>query len=170
MAGKPRDEDDDVVTLEAPSDTNQDREEAAPRDQAFLETKEFLETRSSVESANINNSNPNSNSKQQQRQQIQMQGDVEYLKSHNVHLELDQMIREMLQEKPTEANQWMLRWFLERHRMQCEARYMHNSPQHRPHEDESHDEAPLEGETSGELQQLDSQHSQPEPLSFEGEE
>ena len=64
--------------------------------------------------------------------EAQKMGDLQYLQSHDVHILLDKMIREVLVEKPKDAHKWMLRWFLERHRVQCEERYRHNSPQHRP--------------------------------------
>jgi hypothetical protein len=58
---------------------------------------------------------------------------------------LDKMVRSMLAEKPKEPSTWMLRWFLEQHRLQCEERYRHNSPQHKPkHTDSSYDVSALE--------------------------
>lgn len=58
------------------------------------------------------------------------QGDVaQYVKRHHIHLLLDQLVKDILVEKPKDCNSWMLRWFLERHRLACEERHIRSSPQ-----------------------------------------
>ncbi len=61
----------------------------------------------------------------------------DYVQRHNIHLLLDRMVKDILCEKPNDSDSWMLRWFLEQHRLECEEKHRHNSPQHVPMADRS---------------------------------
>ena len=56
----------------------------------------------------------------------------DYVQQHNIHLLLDRMVKDILTERPQDSDSWMLRWFLEQHRLECEEKHRHNSPQHVP--------------------------------------
>lgn len=75
-------------------------------------------------------------------QQREGSSDVAYLRDHNVHVLLDRLVKEVLVEKPADSSTWMLRWFREQHRLQCEERYRQNSPQHHPNHSDSMNDLP----------------------------
>eukprot|EP00164_Ancoracysta_twista_P021493 GFYU01039090.1.p1 GENE.GFYU01039090.1~~GFYU01039090.1.p1 ORF type:complete len:252 (+),score=11.92 GFYU01039090.1:89-844(+) len=52
-----------------------------------------------------------------------------YVKHHRIHVLLDKLVKDLLTEKPADSAAWMLRWFVERHRLACEERHMKSSPQ-----------------------------------------
>ena len=52
-----------------------------------------------------------------------------YVKQHRIHVLLDKLVKDLLTEKPADSAAWMLRWFVERHRLACEERHMKSSPQ-----------------------------------------
>lgn len=52
-----------------------------------------------------------------------------YVKHHRIHVLLDRLVKDLLLEKPADSAAWMLRWFVERHRLACEERHLRLSPQ-----------------------------------------
>ena len=50
-----------------------------------------------------------------------------YIEKHNLHWLLDRMVRDILQEKPNDPDNWMIRWCLEQHRAACEKKHLLHS-------------------------------------------
>lgn len=55
---------------------------------------------------------------------------VDYVQSHNIHILLDRMVKDILVETPKDSDAWMLRWFLEQHRQSCAQKHMNSQQQH----------------------------------------
>lgn len=53
---------------------------------------------------------------------------TDYVQKHHIHVLLDRMVKDILVEKPTESDPWMLRWFLEQHRLECAKKHRDQSP------------------------------------------
>jgi hypothetical protein len=59
---------------------------------------------------------------------------VDYVQSHNIHILLDRMVKDILVETPKDSDAWMLRWFLEQHRQSCAQKHMNSQHQHQQQE------------------------------------
>lgn len=63
--------------------------------------------------------------------QVDLLTPQEYLQQHEIPYLLDRMVKDLLVEKPSDSSKWMLRWFLEQHRLQCAEKHLHNSPNYK---------------------------------------
>lgn len=53
---------------------------------------------------------------------------VAYLARHSLHFVIDQLVRDVLVDKPADVEGWMFRWLMERHRQLCAERHESISP------------------------------------------
>ena len=42
-----------------------------------------------------------------------------YLQRHRIHVLVDRLVRDLLEERPADSGAWMQRWLLEEHRQEC---------------------------------------------------
>ncbi|CUI15476.1 Hypothetical protein, putative [Bodo saltans] len=72
---------------------------------------------------------------------------VDYVQSHNIHILLDRMVKDILVETPKDSDAWMLRWFLEQHRQSCAQKHMNSQQQHQLQELQGREDHRLNSES-----------------------